>query len=127
MKTEIDFTFELAFGALPPGLKMANGVDPFRTDRVRDFQHLSDRIAAPQDQRDPLCLESSAKRFEAVMQPPALRTADRPVPGPIIVKNIDGNDRAVVRRSHISGLIGQPQILPKPQKAGHWLLPSVMA
>src|SRR3546814_2640556 len=64
-----------------------------------------------------LVLQRRRQAFQAVVQPPPLRSTNAPVAGRLIVQHIDGKHRAIGRDSAHDGLVEQPQVLPEPERS----------
>lgn len=75
--------------------------------------------AAAQDRAGANAAERSAQRNKAVVQPPALRAADLPAAGSLVVENVDGDHRPFGCGGGEGRMIVEPQVLPQPANGRH--------
>jgi len=92
--------------------------DARRAYLLRKLRYLGGGAAPPKHQRHAIRGQRVRQGFQAMMQPPALRTADPPVARILIVENVAADDWPFAGRCSQSSLIGETQILSKPNEAG---------
>ena len=93
---------------------MAHCMDAGRTHFIgQRGEHLRCITPAQHDART-MRPQAARQTIERVMQPDPARPAIGMVPGPIVIQNIDRDDRTGLGGGVESGLIGQTQVAPKP-------------
>ena len=106
---------QLAVDTLPPGFvkpRRVNGLCAgFGLQRLQ-FGHA---VAAAQHQRRAMLAERLRQRGQAVMQPPALRTADGMRTRRAIVEDIHRQHFAISRSRNQRAIVGQAKVLPEPE------------
>ena len=103
---------------LPPRLVMHERMDPLRLDFAGEPYHFVGGRPAPEYQQDAFRRKISAQCGQAMVQPPALRRAHFPRPWCLVVQDIKCDDRPLCRGGGEGGLVGQAEVLAKPDDRG---------
>ena len=109
---------ELGIGGAPPGFIMAGGVDGGRADLGGDGADGGGGGATAEDELAADGFERRGEAGEAVMEPPALRPADRPITRPDVVEDIEAGGRALLDGGKQRGIVGEAEVLSEPEEGG---------
>ncbi|BBE34295.1 hypothetical protein SmB9_19530 [Sphingosinicella microcystinivorans] len=127
MEDEIDLAAERALGIAPPRRVVAEGMNPPGTGFRGEIGKHVRRHPAPQDEARTEGAEIGIQTCEAVVQPPALGTADAAVAGRFIVEDVYRNHPALARRGGKGGLVGEAEILAEPNDRTAHAFPFIAA